>query len=1105
MIHRINSVAPDLDDRVIKPNQARDAKNLRFGASTDDGNLSGGVMVNGTQYITTTLYTSGTSQVIGELADLENQVVYFCRYNSDGAHGVYRIKTVNGVDVVEAILGNTVAQGSWLNFQFDSSVSMTSIDGKLYFTDNINQPRMVNIEKGILTQKPPQAGSFFYTYPALPQEWHYTQIKRAPQEVLEFVINSPTSSGLGPQVSRNPPVAELIKASADYDNIFEKEYGWQFSYYYVYDNNEESRIAPISSVTWFNIRLTFNIPQRELLGYIKDITLIKKIVFIYREKNDGEWSVFKTINNLIEDVNGNLSLNQNFTFTIPNLNFIANSPVSSNITSNFFDAVPRLSATNEIAQNIINHGNYLIDYPNWGGLNLEVTPVKNNLLTTGQTFTIQDPVANYIGFNNYLEGDYRAFYRGNYNVGIELLDEWGRRISVVNQQVVEIPNFIYQATQLSATTGSPFVRAVDDSAFNCYKLEYKVTGSFPSWCKYWRVVYSKNQSVNYFNKTVCKIYYWYSDGTVDYLSVRAVGPYSETGLNYITNQPVASFTFNKKTYTLKGIAVELSNGEPFLFTNDEEQYIAIAREYYAGSPSTTNQKPALKDFKIKKQVNNFLFIDSIPFQDLNLYPGWERKTVALTQENQYTPLYYQIYFFSKKTSPSPFYYQSTSVKMVGSSTTNGDPLNGYLYGDCYLNKFKKRDQGGSQQVLNIGQNANVIQIDSEEMVVTTASRDLEGDGISMNIRNIYSQEWISDIGQLNIVNEDQQEVRIPNGICFSNPLIVGTQINGLSKFDPLDIRQAPLENGPITGLATTNATQREPGVMLAIGTYGVQSFYYNSVQLTNTDGTTNIATSDAYLGSQRPLQGQFGCSQLKSITKTPLAAVYWWSDVVNDFIRYSNAGLERLGLTYLFGNKLRSEVAGKKVSTVYDYITDEVILMPRGGNSFVFSERYKTFQGMREYIDANGKTPDMGVSISQRMYHFIDGLPTVTTAQTPKNEFFNLSRQPQLTIVTNEAPSTVKQWNQIKVYGPKPIGVEMVTGDAEGFDERKSFIDPRWWIQRKGEYDAAIRRDVNSGNGTGMSGKLMESRILYSTFVFNPASFEKLNFIEVKSNMSLVQ
>jgi len=1094
MIHRINSVAPDLDDRVIKPNQARDAKNLRFGASTDNSNLSGGVMVNGTQDISNTLYLPGTSQVIGELADLEFQVVYFCRYNSEGAHGVYRIKTVNGIDVVEAILGNSVAQGSWLNFQFDSQVSMTSIDGKLYFTDNINQPRMVNIEKGIRTQLNPSAAD---VYPLIPQEWHYTQIKRAPQEPLEFTI------------SGSSPVFSLENASIDVStdkggNIFKEEYGWQFSYYYVYDNNEESRIAPITYAIWYSINVTFTIPQREFLQYINLNSLIKKVVFIFRQKNDGEWNVLKTTVN-----------ESGFTgvLTISDLTTIPFSPVTGNITSNYFDAVPRLSATNEIAQNIINHGNYLIDYPNWNGLSLQLNPVKNIIQNKTTTITTQKKRFVPGGFESipgggeryvpgkweiytetktvttkFAENNNRSFYRGNYNVGIELLDEWGRRISVVNQQTFQIPDFYYQGTQLQTNSGRPFSFAGEDAANNCYKLDYNITGSFPSWCKYWRVVYSKNQSVNYFNKSVCKIYYWYSDGDVDYLSVRDVG----------------SFSWNKVVYTIKGIAIELSSGEPFLFTSDEEQYIGIAREYYkllgAATPVRDQTLPPLKDFKIKKQVNNFLYIDSIPISDLQYYPGWEIRNGDVNQESQYTPLHYQIYFFSKKKSPSPFYYQSTSVKMVG------DSMSGSIYGDCYLNYFKKTSQGTAEKVLDIEVGTDPITVEVRGFSdVKTETRDLEGYGISMNIRNIYSQEWISDIGQLNIVNENQQEVRIPNGICFSNTLIAGSQINGLSKFDPLDIRQAPLENGPITGLATTNATQREPGVMLAIGTYGVQSFYYNSVQLTNTDGTTNIAASDAYLGSQRPLQGQFGCIQLKSITKTPLAAVYWWSDVVNDFIRYSNAGLERLGLTYLFGNKLRSEVAGKKVSTVYDYITDEVILMPSVGSSFVFSERYKTFQGMREYIDANGKTPDMGVSISQRMYHFIDGLPTVTTAQTPKNEFFNLPRQPQLTIVTNEAPSTVKQWNQIKVYGPKPLGVEMITGDAEGFNQKRSYIDPRWWIQRKGEYDAAIRRDVNSGNGTGMSGKLMESRILYSTFVFNPASFEKLNFIEVKSNMSLVQ
>jgi hypothetical protein len=157
---------------------------------------------------------------------------------------------------------------------------------------------------------------------------------------------------------------------------------------------------------------------------------------------------------------------------------------------------------------------------------------------------------------------------------------------------------------------------------------------------------------------------------------------------------------------------------------------------------------------------------------------------------------------------------------------------------------------------------------------------------------------------------------------------------------------------------------------------------------------------------------------------------------------------------------------------------------------------------MREYINLNGATPDRGISISERMYHFVNGMPWVTTSQTPKNTFFSLVKNPELILVTNESPAVVKQWNQIKVYGPKPSSVTLLSGDAEGF-VRQSYIKPSWWIQRKGEYDAAIRRDVTSGDG--MTGKIMESRILYSTFVFDAASFEKLNFIEIKSNMSVVQ
>lgn len=1098
MIHRVNSVAPDLDDRVIKPNQARDAKNLRFGASTDDSNLSGGVMVNGNILVSNNLPQIGTSKVIGVHADWELQHSFFCLYNSEGAHGIYRIKTINNVDVVEAVLGGTIDIGSWLNFTEEMSVSMTSIDGKLYWTDGVNQPRMVNVEKGLRTQQYIfGTGSGDDVYPVVPEDWHYTQIKRAPQETLEVTIN-----GTVPKFS-------LKNASKDYDNIFGKDYGWQFSYYYIYDNEEESRIAPITELIWYNVNITISIPTRELLNYVKNISLIKKVVFIYRAKNEGEWNVLKTAIN-IQNYNGS--------FTISNIDLLPATPVSSNITSNYFDSVPRLSATNEIAQNRINHGNYLIDYPNWNGLNLKIDIIKNVVQNITTTTTIQelvwvppvyddtyvDPFVNVDpplvtpGYYQTVTRDVtttdeflvpssatesisnRTFYRGYYDVGIELLDEWGRRIAVVNQQTIEIPNYTYQSTKIEPLVGIPYFFSGEDKE-HCFILRYTVTGNFPNWCKYWRVVYSRNKSVNYFQKSVCRLYYWYSNSDVDYLSVINAGN-------------VAS---NNQVYTLKGIAVELNSGEPFLFTNDEEQYIAIAQEYYNlpldTQPNADQINPPLKDYKIKKQVGNILYI-----QDINpsLYPGWEQTNANISTESGYNPLYYQVYLYSKKKTQDEFYYQSTSVNMVG------DLMTGDLYGDCYLNYFKKQNQGSTQNVLNFTYNNNAWICEGTTPVASNTV-EAKGYGISMNIRDIYSQLWISDIGQLNIVNENQKEVYIKNGICFSDTLIAGTQINGLSKFDPLDIRQSPLENGPITALVVTNATQREPGVMLAIGTYGVSSFYYDSVQLTNVDGTTNIAVSDRYLASQRPLQGQFGCSQLSSVTKTPLAAVYWWSDVVNDFIRYSNAGLERLGLTYMFGNKLRKEVAGRKVCTVYDYVTDEVILTPKGGDSFVFSERYKTFQGMREYTNLSNQTPERAISVSQRMYHFVNGEPWVTTTSTPHSIFFTSIKNPSLVIITNESPSIVKQWNQIKVYGPKPAYATLQSGDAEGF-RRESVIMPAWWIARKGEFDAAVRRDT-TGGGNGLTGKVMESRILYSTFVFNPASFEKLSFIEVKSNMSVVQ
>jgi hypothetical protein len=351
------------------------------------------------------------------------------------------------------------------------------------------------------------------------------------------------------------------------------------------------------------------------------------------------------------------------------------------------------------------------------------------------------------------------------------------------------------------------------------------------------------------------------------------------------------------------------------------------------------------------------------------------------------------------------------------------------------------------------------------------------------------------------VNEDQKQTIAYNNIIPSGQIILGSQINGLNKMNSIDAQSMPAENGPITATVITNTAQNQPGVMLAIGSLAIQSVYLNAIQQTASDGTSTISLSKNILGTNRPLSGQFGTKRLRSITVTPESVIYWWSEVVNDFIRYTNAGMERLGKTYMFGNYLRNNYANNtSVFTMYDQVTDEALLIPFGKTAVAFNEKYKSFQGEREYSDQSGKTAELGASLALKHYMFLDGEVWVTKIGNPDNNFFGVDKTPELTIITNESPAIVKNWNTIKVFGPVPAATECKT---ETTVNRQTTIPRDWYVQRKNDYEAAIRRDLNSGGI--LSGKAMESRILYSTFVFSITGFDKLNFIEVKSNKSVVQ
>jgi hypothetical protein len=1224
MIHRIDRVNPDVDDRVIKPNEARMASNLRFGASTEDTNLSGGTLVLGNKEVSFTPPSGAVNKVVGVYADLETNSVFFALYNSDTKHGIFRINgATNAVDTIIGVdvLGNN--QGAFLNFQPQDTynVSIAVIQGLLYWTDNVNEPGVINIEKGIRTMSnTPLPGDSSSIYHAAFADTNFLQVKRPPAVLLDvYRIDDNTPGIVSLENIRFTPsqIQSIFTNDSDlggtklaaWKKNFVNTDGVQFSYYYVYDNNEESKLAPWTEPVFWKKNIVVQVPNFEVNNFLARNTLpgaafqpstVKRVVFVYRVNNDGVPFVMGSVNNSQTNylppseqpafgsanvlVGSGLPVDLGLTslrMLSADTTSLIRTPVSTDIAEQRFDSVPLKSATNTIAQNRLNHANYILDRNSWQGmtLSLQVVPVPSpsspsNIVSTRS-----------------LVGLFRP--GGTYEIGIELLDEAGRPIGVIANREITIPQMRVTSNPYKYRTSNGRNAATLDrgdtpnfnlnnynDVQNLYRVTFTVTGALPPWAASFRIVSSGDKQASFFYRNLTQIYYWFQSADGKNIPViyqflpgtptnpannpsipkpnRLFQPLPDTIQEYISGggQTVGLPT-KGQTGSFKGYAIAKGT-IPVTYNEGDELYIKIGAQRFpvylnvpdqaALAAATVNsQIVPIQEYKIVGEENGLFFIEAT---DTSLYPTvpepgfvnwggpggdifnsyasklywWD----TFPASELYIPVYYDIEVYKKKTVEETVFYQNNGIIPASSYINNS--LTGTVQGDCYVTAYTSTITPQGTQNMGIipyitgNVNREPRDIFNKEVpssnawyerrnVQFNALTNVAGVFYSMNPNSYNTEEWTWQKGQPAIVNENQREVRIDNGIIFSSPFVQGTQINGLNQFNSLDFRLSPVENGPISSLVVTNATQKEPGVMLAIGANGVSSFYYDAIQLTNVDGTDNVATTTSYLASQRPLLGQYGTTRQMSITKTPLGAVYWWSDVVNDLIRYTNAGLERLGMTFSFANYLRKTYNDNALLfTWYDQVTDEILLCGKLRETSVFSERYKTFQGERSYKNFLGRCPERGIGLATKQFLFLEGKIWVTDVDLvglnapPNNFIFNEFKDPLLNIVTNESPANVKRWNQIKVFGSRPGSVELQAPDeTEGLSGvLESILDAGNWIKRKGDWEAAIRRAANTPGGL-LAGKLMESRILYSKFAFGADGFQKLNFIEIKSNVSIVQ
>jgi hypothetical protein len=152
------------------------------------------------------------------------------------------------------------------------------------------------------------------------------------------------------------------------------------------------------------------------------------------------------------------------------------------------------------------------------------------------------------------------------------------------------------------------------------------------------------------------------------------------------------------------------------------------------------------------------------------------------------------------------------------------------------------------------------------------------------------QNWNTDIGRPNFVDTIGQ-VKRTDSVAYSNTFVSNTKVNGLSTFDPLDVKDISSDYGAIMKLQLTSKVQKTGSIMLAICAGSeTASLYLSEHTLMDNTGNTSVIQTDDVIGTVNTLKGERGTLNPESVTEYKGQA--WWFDAQNGkWVQYADNGL----------------------------------------------------------------------------------------------------------------------------------------------------------------------------------------------------------------------
>lgn len=851
-------------DFILQPNQWVNMENCRIG-STDNG-VIGTVESIGRILLLSDPEPSVTNVTIGSVEDEENRrIVYFLKdlYGPWDKIVCYDVSTDTFYNVIYSF---QVTGG--LNFDKNSLIhSARIINGLLYWTDNLNEPRKINIDAGINMN-----------YPAtIPDVEPYTNPVH--QQVITVIRRPPYY----------PPALEK-DTDVDYVNNFIADSATQFAVRYRYRDYEYSVIGPYSVLAPFNDSeddsnfINITIPTSEIID--QDVIEAELIV---KYGNEAMAFIIHTWDR--DDIDAhNTGTALEFDF----YNDIKGLALDQPTVAKPFDSVPLLSKALETANNRLFLGNNLEGYdtPTLTSLEIGVASVSDDgeydavwgiyemvFIVDGSATESFDA---YVAFIPDL-GTYYFFAevttpplpstKSALDAEFDTTDISSIGTFLINNGYVTPPpdwDSFTDSFDPTFGTGLPATLTITDldvpvaEGQRSFKSEGSYAGGLVFFDKYRRkcgVVTAENitvempvrtydtavfnvgmtwevSNVNAVNEIPDWAYY-YAPVRTQNLQTRFFAQARAVQMFYVTRDDDGTYDYTNTGYNTDryAIGVDISNlvnnGMGYVFAEGD-----IMKLFFDTNP------PNDTSVSIIGQDGKWLLVQAKDFGTLGA---------------SVKPLF-EIYTPYVQSVSEPYYEvgQIYAVLNPGTASRAYSVVGGILNGDIYI---LTRGETGSEYFTE-----------------------------NMSPNDKFWTNWFTDIAWPSFIDKIGQQLK-ENSISWSNIYIQGTKTNGLSTFDAVDEKPIPLECGTIQKLQLTSKVNNEQGVvMLSICTRETASMYMGEQQLLSTNTNAFVAQSDNVIGTINILKGSFGTISPESVTE--FRGNVYWVDVLNGkVVQYSLNGL----------------------------------------------------------------------------------------------------------------------------------------------------------------------------------------------------------------------